>query len=141
MPFRIPAIATIVLLATMTAFSQQSANAAGDQEHTQTGVQSSVPTVEQHLKVLSEKLDLTAEQQDKIKPALEALHETATKLMQDQSLTREQRLEQLHAAREKADANIRQFLTAEQKNQLTALEHEPHSGLHGNGTGASEKQE
>lgn len=140
MSFRLPAIATMVLLAAITAFPRQSANAGADQEHTQAGAQNSVPSVEQHLKVLSEKLDLSTEQEDKIKPALQQLHETATTLMQDKSLSREERFQQLHAAREKADANIRQFLNDEQKSKLTALEHEPHSGLHGNGSSASERQ-
>jgi Spy/CpxP family protein refolding chaperone len=91
-----------------------------------------VPTVEKHLKLLTEKLDLTGDQQAKIKPILQELHDTTQKLMQDESMSREERLGKVRASREKADKKIREVLSDDQKKKLDQLEQEPHPGLHGN---------
>jgi Spy/CpxP family protein refolding chaperone len=96
-----------------------------------------VPTVEKHLKVLTEKLDLTGDQQAKIKPILQKLHDATQKLMQDESMSREERLGHVRPWREKADKKIREILNDEQKKRLDQLEHEPHSELHGNQNGAT----
>jgi hypothetical protein len=47
-----------------------------------------VPTVEVHLKLLTEKLALTADQQTKIKPILQELHDATLKAVQDESMSR-----------------------------------------------------
>jgi hypothetical protein len=91
-----------------------------------------LPTVEGHLKVLSEKLNLTGDQQAKTKPILQALHDATQKLMQDESMSREERLGKVRACLEKADKKIREILNDDQKKKLDQLEDEPHSGLHGN---------
>ena len=96
-----------------------------------------VPTVEKHLKVLSEKLDLTGDQQAKIKPILRELHGARQKLVQDESMSREQRLGNVRACREKADKKIREILNDDQKKKLDQLEQEPHPELHGNLNGAT----
>jgi Spy/CpxP family protein refolding chaperone len=115
------AMGTILMFA-LTVVAQQSTTKPGD----------GVPTVEKHLKVLSEKLDLTGDQQAKIKPILREMHDGTQKLVQDESMTREERQDKVRACREKADKKIREILNDDQKKKLDQLEQEPHSALHGN---------
>src|SRR6266403_1400971 len=61
--FRLVAIATIVMFA-LSMVAQQTTRPGGG-----------VPTVQGHLKVLTEKLALTADQQTKVKPILQELHD------------------------------------------------------------------
>ena len=135
---RLLAIGTMLMLA-LTVVAQQAAKqsdrpapdrpapdlpAKGEHGH---GVRDGVPTLEGHLKVLSEKLDLTSDQQAKIKPILQELHDATQKLTQDESMSREERLDKVKASREKADKKIREILNDDQKKKLDQLEQEPHS--------------
>jgi Spy/CpxP family protein refolding chaperone len=123
---RLLAIGTMLMLALITVAQQ---TATTSDAH---GGSSGVPTVERHLKLLTEKLDLTVDQQAKIKPILKELHDATQKLMQDESLSREERLDKVKPLREKADKKIREILSDDQKKKLDQLEQEPHSGLHAN---------
>ena len=123
----------LMLMVTLSASAKQNATASGssDQnEHSQSSAQG-VPPVEQHLKVLSEKLDLTSDQQASVKPILQELHDGTLKLAQDEGLTPEERMEKMRPLREKADKQLREILNDDQKKKLDQLEHEPHSKLHG----------
>jgi hypothetical protein len=120
---RLLAIGTILTFA-LTTSAQQSTT-------TSNAHAGSVPTVEGHLKVLSEKLDLTADQQAKTKPILQEMHEATQKLMQDESMSHEERMSKVRAAREKADKKIREILNDDQKKKLDQLEQGPHPDLHG----------
>ena len=115
------AIVTMSMFA-MAAVAQQAATKPGH----------GAPTVEAHLKVLSEKLDLTAAQQAKIKPILQEMQDTSMKVMHDESISREERMDKVRACREKADKKAREILTDEQKKKLDQLESEPHPEMHGN---------
>jgi hypothetical protein len=57
--------------------------------------------------------------------------------VQDESLSREERLGVVRACREKADKKVREILNDDQKKKLDQLEHDPHSELHGNPNGAT----
>ena len=57
--------------------------------------------------------------------------------MQDESMSREERLGHVRAWREKADKKIREILNDDQKKKLDQLEQGPHSELHGNLNGAT----
>jgi len=129
-----------MLIVALTAPAQQTATGPGGtdkDEHGQRGAQDDVPTVETQLKVLTEKLDLTGDQQARIKPILEELHDATQKLVQDKSLSREERLAKVRPQRYKADKLIREFLNDDQKQKLDRLEREPHPELHGNLDGAT----
>ena len=125
--FRVLAIG-ILSIAALTATAQQTT--AGTDTDNQHNVQG-VPTVDQHLKVLSEKLNLTSDQQAKAKPILQEMQDSMLKVSQDTSLTHEERMDKVRPLREKADKQLREILTDEQKQKLDQLEHEPHSNLHG----------
>jgi hypothetical protein len=93
--------------------------------------QDSLPTAEEQMKALNGKLDLTAEQQIKIKPILQELHAATQSIMEDQTLSRDERLVRVRPHRRLADRKIREFLSAEQKKKLDQFELGPHQELHG----------
>lgn len=114
--FRLIALATVLMVA-MTTFAQQPA-ATSNQEHSATAASQ----LDQHLQMLSERLSLTAEQQDQIRPILQRMLDGRQKLMADTSLSDEQRHEQMKALHDKADKQARQFLNDDQKKKLDELE-------------------
>jgi Spy/CpxP family protein refolding chaperone len=122
---RLLAIATLLTLALPLAAQQ--ASTSGD-----TQAASAMPSVEQHLKVLAEKLDLTSDQQDKAKPILQEMQDATQKYMQDESMSRDERRDYAKASRYKADRKLRLTLTDEQKKKLDQIEEEWHSGSQGN---------
>jgi Spy/CpxP family protein refolding chaperone len=89
-----------------------------------------LPTVDAHLKALSEKLNLTAEQQEKARPILKEMQEDMQKVMNDTSLTPEQMHEQMRPLHQKADRKLREFLTDEQKKTLDEMEAHSHPDMH-----------
>src|SRR5580765_6955841 len=95
-----------------------------------------VPTAEGQLNFLATKLDLTADQQEKIKPTLQELHDATVKLVQDENMSRDERMSKVRDSRYAADKKIRAILNDDQKKKLDQLEQEPHSELHGNVSGA-----
>src|SRR5260370_18531329 len=136
---RLLAIGTMLIVA-LTAPGQQAANGPGgadNKERGQRGAQDDVPTVETQLKVLTEKLDLTGDQQVKIKPILAELHDVTQKLVQDENMSREERLSKVRPQRHKADKKIREILTDDQKKKLVQYLHGPHGEMHGNLSGAT----
>ena len=68
-----------------------------------------VAPVEQHLKMLSEKLALTADQQDKARPILQEMHDQSQKLDDNQSLTPDQRHLGMEPVFMKADKALREI--------------------------------
>ena len=85
-----------------------------------------------HLRALSERLELSAHQQVKIKPLLEQMLAASEKVRQDGSLSNEARQEKEKSLHEKADKQVRKFLNEEQKRKLDQLEQETHPAMHGN---------
>lgn len=120
------AIATMLMLA-FTAVAQQATPTANTHD---TG--SGMPSVEQHVQVLAEKLDLTGDQQAKAKPILQEMQDATQKSMQDESMSPGERRDHVKASRYKADKKLRAILTDDQKKKLDQLEDDPHSGMHDN---------
>lgn len=136
---RLLAIGTLLIVA-LTAPAQQTATgpgAANKEKHGQRGAQDGVPTVESQLKVLTEKLDLTGDQQAKVNVILQELHEATLKLVGDKSLSHEERLARVRPQRYKADKQIREILNDEQKKKLDQYLQGPHSEMHGNLSGGT----
>jgi Spy/CpxP family protein refolding chaperone len=139
--FRLLAIATMLMVASASV-AQQTGTAPGpgeEQDHSQNTGPMALPTIEQHLKVLSEKLDLTAEQQAKIKPILQRMQEEWQSVMRDTTLSEQARHDKMKSVRDKADKQTRPILDKEQKKKLDELEQEPHPDSHGNGNGATQR--
>ena len=83
-----------------------------------------VPGVEEHLKMLSVRLDLTSDQQARIKPVLVEMMGAMRAIERDQSLSREQREARMAEAHQKADERARKILNEEQNKKLDQLERE-----------------
>lgn len=121
---RLLAIGTILLLA-LPALAQQAITSSD----AHSGGMAS--TAQKQLTVLTEKLALTDSQQAKIKPILRKANEATQKAMQDESMSPDERRENVKACLYKADREVRTVLNEDQKKQLDQLEEDPHSGLHG----------
>ncbi len=136
---RLLAIGTMLIIALVMATQQIVAAPAGTgtDQQLQRGAQGDMPIVGQMLKVLTEKLDLTAEQQAKITPILQELHDFQQTLVQDKNLSREERLAKLRPHRYKADEEIREILTDSQKGKLDQYLQGSHPEMHGNLSGAT----
>jgi Spy/CpxP family protein refolding chaperone len=119
---RLLAIWTMLLFA-LTATAQQA--------RTSHNTGGGVPAVEEHLKLLTAKLDLTADQQQKIKPVLQDLHDGTQRLMDDQTQSRDERMAHVRPLRYKADKQIREVLNGDQKKKLDQLEQQSGAELHG----------
>jgi hypothetical protein len=97
-----------------------------------------LPTVKDQLKVLSDKLDLTGDQQTKVEPILRSLHDATLKLMQDKSLSEQERLNKVRPLRLDTDKKLREILNDEQKKKLDAYEQGPHPEMHGDLNGKAQ---
>lgn len=126
---RLFAAGTMLMFA-FTMLAQQ-ATSNNDGQAASGGEHAGVPTAEGQLKFLATKLDLTGEQQEKIKPILQDLHASTVKVVQDQNLSHEERMGKLRDSHYAADRQIRVFLNDDQKRKLDQVEHEPHPELHG----------
>jgi hypothetical protein len=127
---RLLTVGTILLLALTAQAQQPRTGAGGSTKGLSCGEYAGVPTVETQLKVLTEKLGLSADQQDEIKPILEDLHDATAKLLGDKGLSREECLAKVRPERHKADERIRALLNEEQKKELDEYERGPHSEMH-----------
>jgi len=92
---------------------------------------SDFPDVGNQLKVLAQKLDLTVDQQPKVKTILQELHDTTQKIMQDETISRDQLLNKVRPLRMNANSKIREILSDEQKKKLDQYLQGPHPDMHG----------
>jgi Spy/CpxP family protein refolding chaperone len=130
-------LTTVIALLFATGTFAQSGQGNDNGSHQASG--QGLPTVDVQLKILAEKLSLTGDQQTKVKPVLQELHDATLKLMHDEKLSQEERLDRVRPLRLSADKKIRKVLNDDQKNKLDQYEHGPHSEMHGDlhGTPAS----
>jgi Spy/CpxP family protein refolding chaperone len=132
---RLVAIGTILIL-TSIAVAQQTTTTSADSTAV-SAAQPSVPTPEAQLKILTGKLDLTSDQEDKIKSILQDLYDATMKIVQDKTLSHEERLAKVRPHRYAADKRIREILNDAQKRKLDLYEQGPHSEMHGDLSGAN----
>lgn len=132
-------IGTILIFALTTVAQQPPTGAGSPAKGASGGGHAGLPSVEEQLKVLTEKLDLTAAQQAKIKPIMQELHDFTEKLMQDKNMSQEERLRNVRPRRYAADKSIRQVLNEDQKKKLDQYLQGPHPEMHGDLTGATRK--
>ncbi len=129
---RLFAIATMMMFSLTVAAQQATTKADHPASHSSKDEHSGVPTAESQLKLLTERLTLTSDQQAKVKPILQELYDASLKFVQDESMSRAERMDHVKAGRYKADRQIRELLGDGQKKKLDELEQEPHPELHGN---------
>ena len=90
----------------------------------QRGERRGQPSVDDILKDLTQKLNLSTDQQSKIKPILADTHKQMESIHQDDSIAREDKMEKMHALHDAATAKIRGVLTDDQKKQFDKMEQE-----------------
>jgi len=83
------------------------------------------------LKTLTEKLNLTADQQPKVKTILQELHDATQRIMQDKTVSRDQLLDKVRPLRMKANNQLREILSDDQKKKLDQYLQGPHPDMHG----------
>ena len=132
---RLFAISTLMMFA-LAAGAQQAVTTSASEKDTHSSTQASSDPVEQHLKRLSQDLNLTPDQEDQVRPILREMHDSMGKIEQDQRLSDDERKAQKHAAFMKADSQIRPILNDDQKKTLDQLEQQMHPGESRNSGGS-----
>jgi Spy/CpxP family protein refolding chaperone len=101
----------------------------GDKRHSRRG---HMPDVDAHVKHLTQMLDLTEDQQTAVKNILQEQHQQAETVLQDKSLSKEDRTAKLQSLHDTAHSKIRELLIDDQKkkfdDQMQRMqEHKKHS--------------
>ncbi|HEY7405462.1 MAG TPA: hypothetical protein VIB39_18185 [Candidatus Angelobacter sp.] len=112
-----------VCLMAVGAWAQQNPPAQGgddDQGRPRRGM----PSVEDQVKTLADRLSLSDDQQTKVKAILEDTRSQMMKLMQDDSMSREDKMAKGRSLREAANGKIRDLLNDDQKKKFDELQKE-----------------
>jgi predicted ATP-dependent endonuclease of OLD family len=112
----------MIFLVVLGAAAQQTAADAGSIDDSKRAAHTNMSIAEEHLRMLSEKLNLSAEQQEKARPLIQNMLEERQSLLRDQSLSSQQRSQKQRALHERADRELRHFLNEDQKKKLDELE-------------------
>lgn len=96
--------------------------------------------VDDHVKQLSDKLNLTADQQTKVKAILEDTHQQAESLMKDDSMSREDKHAKMKSLHDSTHAKVRDVLTGEQKPKFDAMVKDMENHMHSQHTGDKDHQ-
>jgi periplasmic protein CpxP/Spy len=87
---------------------------------------------EQKLQMLTKQLNLTSDQQEKIKPILESESQQMQTLRQDSSLSGEDRMSKMREIRQNANDQIKSNLTTDQQQKFAEMmSHQGHGGPRG----------
>jgi hypothetical protein len=90
----------------------------GDQSQQQGSAQSGqAPGIDNQVQILAQQLNLSADQQAKIKTVLEDQHTQAMTIVHDQSLQREDKVQKIHTLRESTIQKVRATLTSDDQKQ------------------------
>src|ERR1044071_343671 len=129
------AIRLLTLLAAclfaMAAGAQQNppAQPSGDQKQGGHG-HMGMGNVDDHVKELSAKLNLTADQQTKVKAILEEHHQQMQAMMKDDSMSKEDKHARMMSMHDSVHAKVREILTDEQKTKFDAMVKDMHGHEH-----------
>ena len=77
--------------------------------------------IDDQVKVLSDSLNLNADQQSKVRSVLMDQHEQAMALIQDNSMAREEKIEKIHSLRAGTITKVRELLNADQKTKFDQM--------------------
>jgi hypothetical protein len=79
------------------------------------------PSIDDQVQSLSQQLNLSADQQAKVKTALEDQHSQAMNIVQDNAMAREDKIQKIHAIREGTITKVRSTLNDDQKKKFDAM--------------------
>lgn len=85
-------------------------------------------TIDEQVKALSLELNLTADQQPKLKSILEDQRTQGMAIVSDKATTREDKVQKLHALREQTISKVRGMLNPDQQKKLDQMLQEPEPG-------------
>ena len=105
----------------MAAGAQQNPPAQGSEEHKHGGQSGRMGNMDDMMQELTTKLNLTADQQTKIKSIVEEQHEQMRATMNDQSLSKEDKHAKMKSMHDSIHAKVREVLTDEQKPKFDAM--------------------
>ena len=77
--------------------------------------------VDEHVKELSAKLNLTADQQTKVKAILEEHHQQMQAMMKDESMSKEDKHAKMESMHDSVHAKVREVLNDDQKTKFDAM--------------------
>jgi Spy/CpxP family protein refolding chaperone len=120
-------------LFTMAAFAQQNppAQPSGDQKQGGHGhMGPGMGNVDDHVKELATKLNLTADQQTKVKAILEENHQQMQATMNDKSLSMDDKHAKMKSMHDSVHAKVRDILTDEQKPKFDAMVKDMENNMH-----------
>jgi Spy/CpxP family protein refolding chaperone len=82
-------------------------------------------SIDEQVKALSLELNLTSDQQPKLKSILEDQRSQGMAIVSDKATTREDKVQKLHALRESTISKVRSMLTPDQQKKLDQMLQEP----------------
>ena len=113
---------SLLLAVALVPFAMLAQNAAptpaADQQHK--------TDVDGHLNKLTEALNLSAEQQEKVRPILQHFLDKRAQVLANSQLSDAERKAKVEILHERADKQVRALLSDEQKTKLTQLEKSSH---------------
>ena len=112
----------LVLSAAGVTFAQTSPQASAPDKHA--GMHQKGESAEQHLQMLSEKLNLTDNQKAKLKPILQDQMQQMKAVREDSSLSEDQRRAKMKSVHESLHDQINAVLTPEQQAKFKQMQHE-----------------
>jgi Spy/CpxP family protein refolding chaperone len=86
---------------------------------------------DQRLQMLTKQLNLTSDQQEKIKPILESESQQMQTLRQDSSLSQEDRMSKMRQIRQGTNEQIKLVLNSDQQQKFEEMMSHGHGGPHG----------
>ena len=115
----------------MAASAQQNPPAQESGEHKHGGQSGRMGNMDDMMQELTTKLNLTADQQTKIKSIMEEQHQQMRATMNDQSLSKEDKHAKMKIMHDSIHAKVREALTDEQKPKFDAMVKDMESNMHG----------
>jgi Spy/CpxP family protein refolding chaperone len=104
-----------------TAIAQEQSSGSGQEMGHRRGDHHGMPSADDQLKHLSEKLNLTDDQQTKLKPILEDQHKQMQQLWNDSSMSRQDRFSKMRELRENSDTQIKSVLNDDQQKKFDEM--------------------
>lgn len=90
--------------------------------------------LDEHVKMLTEKLSLSDDQQAKVKSILTDSHQQMQSVRDDSSLSQDDKRSKMHSLREATNSKIRDVLTDDQKKKFDDMEQQMRDHRKGNNT-------
>ena len=79
------------------------------------------PSIDDQVQSLAQQLNLSADQQAKVKTALEDQHTQAMNVVQDSAMSRDDKIQKIHTIREGTISKVRSALNDDQKKKFDVL--------------------